>query len=375
MRIGLLTYHFSDNFGAVLQAYALRTWLTQQGYIASFVNYHPSYVEAGGDFQRIFHFGSLKKNLKVAYLKFSHTKRHIFGNTSQAKKFEDFRTNALGLSGPKIESVTGLNNIKNYDFLIAGSDQIWNPSGHLGLDPAYFLSFPTASSVKKISYAASFGKDELEEVHYPAAKELLSGLTAISVREESGVSIVKTVSGRSAACVPDPTFLLDSYSELIAQSQEQSKDHIFCYALRTGEGIRDVCEYYSDQLAVPIFSPYNVHRRWKEIGQTVYPGPADWLKLLVESKYVVTNSFHATVFAVLYHKPFIVVGLPGSRQGLNARAKNLLKKLGLQDRFVESNDIEMAKKRFLEPINWTAVDEKRSLLKDQGVNFLKSQLQ
>lgn len=374
MKIGILTFHFSDNFGAVLQAYALRLWFIRHGHEANFINYHPDYIEKGGNFENIINLSGLKKNVKVAYLKYSNIQRKFFGNKSQASKFENFRKKYLGISGEEFKSVDALVNIEKYDLLVAGSDQIWNPSGHVGLDPAYFLYFSSEFDIPKISYAASFGKDNLDKNYHENAKKMLQQLTAISVREESGVSIVKNISGCDAVCVPDPTFLNDDYSELISQSNEISTNHIFCYALRTSDGIRDVAHLISKEFNAPIFSPYNVHRRWREIGSTVFPGPADWLKLLINSKYIVTNSFHATVFAILYKKPFLVVGLPGSRAGLNARAKNLLAKLGLSDRYIDSTDVVSVNSKIKEKINWEEVNNCRQAMKLQGEIFLQSQL-
>ncbi|WP_170106917.1 polysaccharide pyruvyl transferase family protein [Agitococcus lubricus] len=374
-RIGLFTYHFSDNFGAVLQAYALRKWFIDRGLDAHFVNYHPRYVEEGGDFIQPFNPKYWRMNLKILYLKLSHTKSILLGNKEQAKRFQSFRTEMLGVEGKRLEHLHELNDLGDkYRLVVCGSDQIWNPSEQKGLDPAYFLNFPGKQVAHRISYAPSFGRDILPAAFHQQATTLFHGLSSISVREKSGIDIVKQLSNRSATLVPDPTFLHDSYQELLTISNEQREGHIFCYALRTGQGIREACEQTAQHYNINILSPYNVHRRWQEIGETVYPGPADWLKLIANAKCVMTNSFHGTVFAILFKRPFLVIGLPGAKKGLNERAKNLLAQLGLSDRFVEGDALDNIVARLEAPINWAYVDECRQKMKAAGDTFLAEEL-
>lgn len=374
-RIGLFTYHFSDNFGAVLQAYALRKWFIDQGHDAHFVNYHPRYVEEGGDFIKPFNPQYWRMNLKILYLKLSHAKSIFFGNKEQARRFSAFRQDMLGVEGQRLEHLEDLKDLGlRYRMIVCGSDQIWNPSEQKGLDPAYFLNFSGNQTPWRISYAASFGRNTLPSVYYSEAAQLLNNLSSISVREKSGIDIVNDVCQRSATLVPDPTFLHDSYNELLKFSSETTEGHVFCYALRTGNGIREVANAVARHINAPIISPYNVHRRWREIGETVYPGPADWLKLVANSQFVVTNSFHGTVFAVLFQRPFIVVGLPGAKKDMNERAKNLLAQLGLSHRFVDGDTLDGLQNCLETPIDWPNVTERRKAMQLAGHTFLKDKL-
>lgn len=375
MKIGILTYHFSDNFGALLQGYALRKWFINHGHDASFVNYHPSYVEEGGNFVSLLNPHHFRKNLKILYLKLSSLKRRWFGNAEQAKRFQAFRESDLGVTGKRLHTFEDIAaSSLDYDLLVAGSDQIWNPSEQKGLDPAYFLAFASNSATRKISYAASFGRGSLDIAYHDQAKFLLKNLDGISVREMSGVEIVRAVAGCDAACVPDPTLLLESYSDLLNSSNEDREGHIFCYALRSSQGIREVAQLASTVMKAKIFSPYNAHRRWKEIGYTVYPCPKGWLALINNASFVVTNSFHGTALSVILKRPFLVVGLSGTKQELNERSKNLLNQLGLINRFVDAGDLHTAKQRLLDPIDW---DEVSNRLKSQrliGEAYLESEL-
>jgi polysaccharide pyruvyl transferase WcaK-like protein len=375
VRAGILTYHFSENFGAVLQAYALQRWLQQQGLQVCLINYHPAYVEDGSEIKQLLNPRNLKANLKALYLKTLALKTRVFGLNAQSRQFQAFKARFLNIDGPRYASADHLNHaVIGQQLLVAGSDQIWNPSGQTGLDPAYFLAFDCDKAIRRISYAASFGKEYLEPEYHAEAEVLLKQLSAVSVREESGVAIVQQVSGLVAQCVPDPTLLHREYSTLLATSTQTRSGHVFCYALRTGAGVREVAQALSRHVAGPIVSPYNAHRRWRQIGQTVQVGPQDWLKLLKDAAYVVTNSFHATVFAVIFEKPFIAVGLPGSKASLNARVRNLLEKLQLSHRFLPAENAGQAQALIAEPIDWVAVRARREALQQVGERYLLEQL-
>lgn len=375
MKIGILTFHFSENFGALLQAYALRKWFTDHGHVAEFIPYHPAHVEEGGSVQLSLTASALKANAKILYLKSAAFLHSHFGNKTQAIRFAEFRANQLGISGAPLRTIAELEAISSrYDLIVAGSDQIWSPSVQYGFDPAYFLSFAKHSSARLVSYAASFGRDKLSPQELEALAPLLRHLSSISVRELSGVGLVKAASGRNAACVPDPTLLHEQYSELLHTSDDNRSGHIFCYALRTAEVIRDVAETTSQTLSAPIISPYNVHRRWREIGQTVHPGPAEWVSQLANASFVVTNSFHGTVFSILFRKPFLVAELPGSRAAMNARSRNLLGQLGLMDRFVGTDHLPMVRTLIGTPINWDTVAAKQEILRQSGASFLEDEL-
>lgn len=374
LKIGILTYHFSDNFGALLQAYALRRWLVEQGHDAEFINYHPDYVEHGGRLRLPTSKESIKANIKILYLYLANLQRRLAGNTNQDQKFNDFRRDVLGANGYHFNTIESLQSASlNYDAMIAGSDQIWNPSVQKGLDPAYFLAFGN-TNIKRLSYAASFGKDTLDPEFHEEARLLIKRFDAISIREQSGVEIAKNLTNKPIANVPDPTLLHTQYQEILELAEDRHEGHVFCYALRTAEGIRQVAEAAASKYQTKIISPYNIHRRWREIGTTVYPGPADWVRQIAHSSCVVTNSFHGTVFSIIFRKPFVVVGLPGAKAGLNARAKNLLSAVGLMWRYIEADDWRQAHEILDSPIDWEEVSEKLKNLRSKGEFFLLENL-
>lgn len=374
MKIGILTYHFSDNFGALLQAYALRRWLIEQGHDAEFINYHPDYVEHGGRLLPPTSKENIKADIKILYLYFANLQRRLAGNNNQDQKFDSFRRDILGVDGYRFDSIEVLQAASlDYDAMIAGSDQIWNPSVQKGLDPAYFLAFGN-NNIARLSYAASFGKDTLAPEFHEEAKLLIKSFDFISIREQTGVKIAKNLTNKPIANVPDPTLLHTQYQEIIELAEDRHEGHVFCYALRTAEGIRQVAEAAAKKYQTRIISPYNIHRRWREIGTTVYPGPADWVRQIAHSSCVVTNSFHGTVFSIIFRKPFVVVGLPGAKAGLNARSKNLLLSLNLMHRFLDAEHSDKAAEILAQPIDWSSVKKLQDKLRETGQNFLTDAL-
>ncbi|WP_137922406.1 polysaccharide pyruvyl transferase family protein [Hydrogenophaga sp. 2FB] len=378
MNVGILTFHFSDNYGAALQAYALRRWLTEQGHRAGFIDYRPAHIEHGGQLSLPTSPAKLKANLKVVYLAVSSFLHEHFGHRGQKDKFVRFREHFLGVQRDATTTSNGasLAAAQAFDLIVAGSDQIWSPSQHHGFDANYFLAFAQPFKARKISYAASFGRDQVSPSHAAQLPQLLYHFDAISVREASGVALVEKAIGHKPANVPDPTLLLSDYAELTSRAPSEHREpYVFCYGLRSPDNIRQTADLVSTQLDCPILSPHNPHRRWLEIGQTVYPDPGEWVALVKDASFVVTNSFHGTVFALLFKKPFIVAGLTGDKASANARALNLLRAVGLEHRFAPSFSAPHTQALMAQAIDWAAVDQRLLELREAGGAFLRTQLQ
>lgn len=377
MNVGILTFHFSDNYGAALQAYALRRWLTEQGHRASFIDYRPAHIEHGGRLSLPTSPARLKANLKVAYLALSSFVHRHFGDPGQREKFVRFRERFLDVrsGGAPGDNGASLAAAQAFDLIVAGSDQIWSPSQHFGFDPNYFLAFAEPFRARKIAYAASFGRDQVSSTEAAQLPDLLQHFDAISVREASGVALVAQATGRTPDNVPDPTLLHSGYAELTERAPGGHEGpYLFCYGLRSPDNIRQTAEQVARRLNCPILSPHNPHRRWAEIGRTVYPDPGEWVALLQRARFVVTNSFHGTVFALLSRQPFIVAGLTGDKAPANARALHLLRAVGLERRFAPSFSAQNVDALLAQEIDWAEVDRRLQALRQAGQRFLSTQL-
>lgn len=376
MKVGILTYHFSDNYGALYQAYGLREWLRERGLHAEFINYHPSYVEEGGQFDRPWKPSLWRKNITIAYMKQAHMRRRLFGDRLQRNNFERFRQEILGVSGPRLFLQADVSRqISSFDMLICGSDQIWNPSVQRGLDPVYFLDIPGSERLRKVAYAPSFGRTEIEQEYNGEVRRMALGLDRLSVRETSGLEILKRAGVHSsrAAVVPDPTILLGKFDTLF-EDMISPDNSVFCYALRTDEVIRKVATEAARLTGGQLKGPRTTHQRWSDIGEGVTPGPIEWLEMLSRSRVVVTNSFHGVALSIVLNRSFIAVGLPGRRASLNARVKNLLEGTGLQDRMLTSDDPEDVARLLNRPVDWDVVNTRLAAVRARAEEYLDTEI-
>ena len=378
MNVGILTFHFSDNYGAALQAYALRRWFSEHGHQAQFIDYRPAHIEQGGRLVLPTSPSRLKADLKVLYLGASSFINEHFGNQGQKEKLARFRELFLGLQHHTgaTDNEAALECARGFSLLVAGSDQIWSPSQHYGFDPNYFLAFARHYSGRRVSYAASFGRDKLSATEADQLTGLLANFDAVSVRETSGVKLAKEAGVPAPVNVPDPTLLHSDYSELISVAPQPARfPYVFCYTLRSPDNIRQTAKQVARALGgARILSPHNPHRRWLEIGTTIYPDPAEWVARLKHASFVVTNSFHGTVFSLLFRKPFIVAGLTGDKAAANVRALNLLRSVGLESRFTASYSADKVAQLMSEEIDWPKVNASLENLTSAGEGYLREQL-
>ncbi len=341
-KIATITFHWATNYGAVLQSYALQKVVGDLGYDTEIINYVPLRVNM------------LQKISKILSRDFA-----FFAKEREIKKF---RKRELKVSKKRFHTNRMLfKSVNNYSAFVAGSDQIWNPSFTATAEGkptlSYFLNF--TRDVKRISYAASFGATELDDDIKHLIKPELDKFSAISVREKTGQIILNTM-GIDAAVVLDPTLLLQKidYEKLCDKSKSIEQNKVFCYALPNGKSEIDSINEF-------------VCKRFNEtVCQVNSMGIYEWLNGIRNSKFVVTNSFHGTVFAILFHKPFISVQIKGS--GMNDRLFTLLSELGLEERFCE--DLSGCQIQIDREIDWESVDMKIQKLRRYSLDFLSGVL-
>lgn len=321
MKIGILTFHRAHNYGAVLQAYALVTYLINCGLEAEIVDYRPEAIEGAhgtipwGRIKRMSVKGKIKFLIKI--LPF------IFLRYKRAKVFEKF-IDVLPTSSKTYTSKD--TEICNYDYLVSGSDQVWNPYITRGFDPFYTGHIKT--DAKFISYAASAEitpkQNAIEEY-----KGILNNFERISVRESIFQKQLSSLTGKKIEQVLDPIFLL---------TPEQWKDfsvkpfndepYILVYQVKRDANVLR----YAHELAAAH------HCCVKEITaeaeffpnseRHVSLSPQEFVGAFVNAKMVVTTSFHGTAFSVMFEKPFVTMmfGNPG-----DYRALDLMNTLGIDN--------------------------------------------
>lgn len=266
----------------------------------------------------------------------------------------------------------------DYDTYIVGSDQVWRPKYSPDIS-TYFLDFLKGNTtVKKISYAASFGVDywEYTEQQSRICKPLLKEFNSVSVREDSAVELCKSHMGVDATRVLDPTMLLirEDYESLMSENKsDQSDDYIMFYVLDPkllkGALVSKIKEDLNLKLRRIMPLPYSKENS-KDIEKCVYPPVSDWLSGFYNAKYVVTDSFHGTAFSILFNKPFIALG--NVERGMS-RFTSLLKLFGLESRLVTS--LEQLKQGVLnETIDYEKVNTLLEVERSKSINFLRTSI-
>ena len=347
-RIGILTFHFSNhNYGALLQTYASVVMLRERGFEPTVINLITDEV----------------LNCKSIFTSFTNL---LFPNPFEKfrKKFIP-RTNFIANE----KALSDLNDV--FDVFYTGSDQVWRQEFAQEKLMHYFLNFVDESKLR-ISYAASFGKDELDidSRLINVIKNNLKKFNAISVREDSGVVICKTHFDVTAIKVLDPTLMLDinDYAPIIYSEKNKKKFHkyIAYYELTHSIGESDNASKIASILDLPLFNIYKKKVNLPVI-DSIFSSISNWLFNISQSDYVVTNSYHCMIFAILYKKDFIVLG---SEFGGNSRVISLLESLEISNRFFTNfNEIEI---RELKPIDYDLVYDKLSLLRFHSSEFIST---
>lgn len=319
MKAGVITFHSAHNFGASLQAWALQKALENYKIEASVINYHPSIID---DLYNPLK-GKYGLERRVAQYKL---RRQNPKSLERYKNYTSFIKKNFNLLGDfsTYEELKAAN--LNLDAYIVGSDQVWNSEHIGGFDPAYFLDFVEPGPLK-ISYAASIGRDYLLPIYHEPIKNSLNSFTAISVREKSAKKPVKALTKKEVDVVMDPTLLLarEEYNEIKTIPNIKDK-YIFVYMMEHNPEVVAFANKVSTATGLPIVQrrPNKIFKN--EIASCYTSDPGDFLGLIENAEYVITNSFHGTVFSIIYETPF--VSMLHSNTG--SRTVDLLKSLNLE---------------------------------------------
>lgn len=364
MKIALLTLPLHANYGGVLQAFALKNYLERSGHDVWLIDNHRQDPPVGNLF--------LRTVLRRAVESLFHHKE-IFAEMNDARtrdykksEIEKFIYHHLAPRTFPVydrEDFAALRN-EGFDLFIVGSDQVWRPRYARNTD-IYFFSFLEGTPLRRISYAASFGAAVCE--YSPEEKKrcarLLAGFSGVSVREKTGVEQCRDYFGYDGARqVLDPTLLLtaEDYRPFI-HTETSSDNSLFCYLFRIKSRMRRTLRRLASQRGMQIIR--RTDRTSESSGKM--PGIEQWLTELYNARYVITDSFHACVFCILFHKPF--AAWINQRRG-SARIHSLLELFGLENRIVES-ETDLGE-LLNTPIHWNTVDRKLEACRADSRDFL-----
>ncbi len=363
MKIGIVTMHDALNAGAILQAYALQTCLEGMGHQIEFIDIERQYKFNWRNYiakspQAMWHKWIDSYNLEFY-------RRDRDWNKCLHKSKVHYRTYKQLQENPP-----------EYDAYIVGSDQVWNFLRELS--PLHLLDF-VPKDKKRISYAASMGQCNIPKHLHSELKRHLTKFHAISLREDSGVDFVNRLMEANVACKTiDPTLLIDQqYYDKICETPTMQKPFVVSYILSQldQQQCHNLTEWAKQQhkLFINLRNP-STCIRIPNIRNVVVT-PYLWLGYIKKSDFVISGSFHATVFSLIYHKPFFVM-LPKELkvEGGNVRINSLLEPLGLQHRILYDDDVSTMNSVANQGIDWTAVDTYLSEQRELSINYLQSSL-
>lgn len=377
-KIGIITIINVNNYGAELQAFALHHKLKLMGYDNEIINYlyykNPEFIQEAASKPLIK--TSIKNTLKDIALKWIDkysAARYPKLAKIRKERFDSFHDKNTMIS-TTYNSYSALYNTRlNYDAYIVGSDQVWNPNNGTNIAP-FFLTF-APKDAKKISYASSFGVGSVDKTYYSQYEEWLNNIDYLSTRESDGVNIIKEVTGRDALHVVDPTLLLskEQWGELAIPYQSE-KPYILFFVFKKNA--------FAEELAYKIQknTGYQIIRVCKnempvESDDKILNirdfGPAEFLGLYQKASFVITTSFHGSIFSLIFEKPFYTV-TPASKNN-NSRQQSLMHMVGLEDRLIkEGNPVDLEK---MNTINFSKVNVILNEQIKNSVDYLVSSLE
>ena len=355
MQIGILTFFWSnDNYGQILQCYALQNYLKNKGHEVFVVNY-----DYRNDINKTpFYKRCLKALNPIKIVKYLKYKKHSADVLAEQKKndrqFDLFRDKYLSFSYLEYNTIFELKeNPPNADMYVVGSDQVWNFllwdfNQAKNIIHAYMLDFGNKKT-KRISYAASWGVSQIPENLKKEIIPLLKEFDYISVREQNGVELCKNCERFDAEWVCDPTLLLDSgnYRNIYNDNtiRKPQRKYILLYMLSNtcDFDIQTVYDYAKEKNLDVIYITGNGVIDNREKYFATIP---EWLYLVDNSEYVITNSFHCSVFSAIFHKQFGIVYLSGKDKGMNGRFDSLFAALHIEKRYISNTDFTSLDKTY-----------------------------
>lgn len=364
MRIKTITCHDCYNLGASLQAYALQHYLETQGHNVQIINYKPYYLSGHFKLGSVSNPKYNRPIVKQLYLLAKLPGRLL--SLSRKKAFDRFTAKYLHLTR-RYNSYEELKaDAPDADVYIAGSDQIWNTLFPNGRDAAFYLDFGKPN-VRRISYAASFATKDVAHEYREFVNKELKNLDFVSIREKISLPLLYSLGRKDGVAVCDPVFLLSKKEWIILTNESPIKTnekYLVVYLTDKSEEIKRIALDIYQTTGWKIYVVGAFRETWAH-KNFVNADPLDFVKLINDAQYIISNSFHATAFSLILEKNFCVVN---RKEGINERMKSVLTNYGLTDRMVNCFS-----KSILKRIDYSSVNrqmEKDILFSKEWLNNL-----
>ncbi len=373
MRIGILSLSLYVNYGGILQTYALQTALERMGHDVTFIQKRNWPLELKVKDIPIVYAKRIVKNLMGQHMPMLYEKIYNREAPIIRQNIEPFVRKHI-----RMKVVDDYRQIceNDFDAIIVGSDQIWRPLYVKHIESAFLDFAKDWNNIKRVAYAASFGTDswEYSKSQSEHCRKLVKLFNAVSVREASAVKLCREHFGVEAKHVLDPTMLLEAadYMKLFKESNTPKSDgNLLCYILDENEEKAKIISSIAKEKHLKPFSvsARPTYRYDLPVEERIQPSVERWLRGFYDADFIVTDSFHACVFSILFRKPFLVYG--NKARGMS-RFVSLLEVFELQDRIVGS--MSEFKKKPLNEIDWNSVNPILSVRRKEANEFLKTAL-
>lgn len=375
-KIGICACYDTRNYGSMLQAFATQVKIDQLGYESEYIVYRKkkTFLFLLKQIPRLFNSNlmfdkwmRLQKKMKI---------RKNMGVIENEKirelAFLRFKDTYYRKFSPVNYGYAELcRNANQYDTVLVGSDQLWTPGG---LASNFYNLMFVPDSVKKVSYATSFGVSEIPWYQIRRTRKYLKRFDSLSVREIRGAEIINKIAGRRAEVVCDPTLLLscDEWRREIPSKRIVEGKYIFCYFLGENPTHRKLAEELQAKTGYKIvttpfldsFVEEDLHFGDERLFDI---GPDDFVNLIRGAEYVLTDSFHGSVFSIIHHKQFLILDrFMSGKQSRNSRIESLCSLLGLEKRRYSENVVN----EIMAVIDYNEVDEKMKVWRTASLDFL-----
>ncbi|WP_064605348.1 polysaccharide pyruvyl transferase family protein [Photobacterium sp. J15] len=366
MNVGLITTHFTINYGAVLQGYALQKAIINLGYNCETIDYSPEGDSYGK--KNKYNFSTLRGSIGSVLQLINFKYRHDL--SKKRELFNEFVSKEFNLSSAKFSDYSDLKkNVSEYDVFVCGSDQIWNLN--LIDDLSFFLKFDCVyPNSKYVAYAPSVS-EALSDEQYDEITKRVKHFSHLSTREEDASIRLANHSNRKVENVIDPTFLLTQQDwASLAEGIKIDEPYILCFEVASDSHfsarLKELRKKLPYKLVTISTKPYNKHSADYNLTDI---SPYQFLGLIKNAKFVITSSFHATAFSVIFEKDFLVI----PNKFRSSRHVNLLKKFDLESRILFSGD-DLSNFVSLENINYENVRNKVRDIRANSLNYLENAL-
>ena len=374
--VGIITIHGINNFGSLLQSYATQKIVERLGYKPQIINY---------TYPNEYHLNEIKN--KSPYASFNPTfweriRMGIYNRTIAKKErktkrelFKRSQKELLHLTKEYPNQQSLKDNPPVFDIYLTGSDQVWNPR-YMYSDCTFLLDFIT--NVPKIAFSASFGSTNIQEEYKNLYRPLLNEYCSISLREKSGVGLVKDICAKDSVCTCDPTLLLtgEEWTEVFNEAPLIKGEYILCYILTytanpypyASRFIKHIQKHLKKKVVIlDENGMYWMDFRYKSF--QCY-GPRDIINLFQNASFIISSSFHGAAFSVNFKKDFYSLFPPGVQ---DERQESLLKIIGAEDRFIRVGD-QFPSPNSFQIQHWDRISANLDGYRQESINYLSNAL-